>query len=412
MKICPICGAENEDNRIICKECGFGMELEEDTQPVVQQQKVSYYKPKSKQGLALASLICGIIGLVLSCVVIGIIPSIIALILGIIALAQSEVKKEKVMSIVGISCSALAILIAILASVLFMSSGSTSSNGDSSGKTDSDTKEETIIDMIQGDSKEKFISECEDFNYKDLARDPNGNMGKKIKLEVKVQQILTQGKETYYRVNMNDEYGFWSGGEFIMRDKRKDDDMKILVDDILMVYAEFDGTEKMLRAFTETEEEIPSIRAYYVELLDEDDYTYDFTGGSTENTLSEEVLNDGTIDTDFGKFTLKYTGYELSEDYEGKQCVIIYFDYTNNSEENSCYSWTANVQVFQNGVECGDAFILDDNNKALNNDMTEVKTGVTISVASAFYIDGLDDIELECGVLYGGSVDTMTIQLQ
>ena len=70
------------------------------------------------------------------------------------------------------------------------------------------------------------------------------------------------------------------------------------------------------------------------------------------------------------------------------------------------------MQVFQNGVECGDAFILDDSNKALNNDMTEVKTGVTISVASAFYIDGLDDIELECGVLYGGSVDTMTIQLQ
>lgn len=408
MKICPICGAENEDNRIVCKECGFGMELEEDTQPVVQQQSVPYRKPERKTGLALASLICGIIGLVLSCVVIGMVPSVIALILGIIALTLTEVKKQKVMSIVAICCSVLSILIAIVALALF-----TSSSGDSSSKTDSDTKEETIIDMIQGDSKEQFISECEDFNYKDLARDPKGNIGKKIKMEVQVQQVLTQGSKTYYRVNMNDEYGFWTGGEFIMWDNRKDDDMKILVDDILLVYAEFDGTERMLRAFTDTEEDVPSIKAYYVELLDEDDYTYDFTGSSsTSNTLSEEVLNDGTIDTDFGNFTLKYTGYELSKDYEGKQCVIIYFDYTNNSEENSCYSWTANVQVFQNGIECGDAFILDDNNKALNNDMTEVKKGTTISVASAFYIDGLDDIELECGVLYGGSVDTMTIQLQ
>lgn len=405
MKICPICGAQNEDNRTICKECGFGMELEEENS-TNSKQEVVYRKQDKKTGFAVSSLILGIIGLILSCLIVGIVPSIIGLIFGIVALAKTDLKKDKTMSIIGIICSVISIFIAtIVIVVAVMSGGSVSSNSDS--KSDGNRKEENAIEKIQGISRDQFISECEDFDYKSLARDPDGNKGKKIKVEVKVQQILQDGAKTYYRVNMDDEYGFWSGGEFLMLDKRKDDKTKILVDDVLKVYAEFSGSETLIRAFTDTEEEVPTIDAYYVEFL-EDGYT---TSTPTES-LSEEILNDGTIDTNFGNFTLKYTGYEISKDYEGKSCIIVYFDYTNNSNENKAYEWSTGVKAFQNGVECDTAFILDSQNTALGNSSKEVKSGTTIGVASAFLIDGMDDIELECGVLYGGSVDTMKIQLQ
>lgn len=405
MKICPICGAQNEDNRTICKECGFGMELEEEN-ATNSKQEVVYRKQDKKTGFAVSSLILGIIGLILSCLIVGIVPSIIGLIFGIVTLVNTDLKKDKAMSIIGIICSVISIFIAtIVIVVAVMSGGSVSSNSDL--KSDGNRKEENAIEKIQGISRDQFISECEDFDYKSLARDPDGNKGKKIKVEVKVQQILQDGSKTYYRVNMDDEYGFWSGGEFLMLDKRKDDKTKILVDDVLKVYAEFSGSETLIRAFTDTEEEVPTIDAYYVEFL-EDGYT---TSTPTES-LSEEILNDGTIDTNFGNFTLKYTGYEISKDYEGKSCIIVYFDYTNNSNESKAYEWSAGVKAFQNGVECDTAFILDSQNTALGNSSKEVKSGTTIGVASAFLIEGMDDIELECGKWLGDTVDTMIIELQ
>ena len=54
-----------------------------------------------------------------------------------------------------------------------------------------------------------------------------------------------------------------------MYDSRIGDDMKILKDDVLKIYAIFTGMEEVKRALTGTKEEVPAIKAYYVELISE-----------------------------------------------------------------------------------------------------------------------------------------------
>lgn len=68
-----------------------------------------------KIGLSVASMVLGIVGLLTICIVMGIIPCIIGLILGIVALAQ---KQNKAMAIVGIVTSAIGLALVVLVLLL------------------------------------------------------------------------------------------------------------------------------------------------------------------------------------------------------------------------------------------------------------------------------------------------------
>lgn len=94
---------------------------------------------KKSNVLSIISLIFGIIGLLTTCIIIGIIPCIVGLIIGIIALSK---KQNKVMSIIGIITSSIGIM--IFAFILFMASASdTVSNNNNS----SDIQETEINSM-------------------------------------------------------------------------------------------------------------------------------------------------------------------------------------------------------------------------------------------------------------------------
>lgn len=141
-------------------------------------------------------------------------------------------------------------------------------------ETNSNAGEQNDIQM----SKEDFIASCEEIPYKTLARNPEDYIGKHIKLTVKVSQILQGGffdDGEYYRVYTNDEYNLWLGDEYFMYDCRTEEDMKILQDDILTVYAECDGTTMVERALTGTKEDVVSIKAIYIELIEDESDTVD-----------------------------------------------------------------------------------------------------------------------------------------
>ena len=54
-----------------------------------------------------------------------------------------------------------------------------------------------------------------------------------------------------------------------MLDKRGSSAVKILTDDIVVVYGEFTGLEEVTRALTGTTDEIPRIEVKYADLVDE-----------------------------------------------------------------------------------------------------------------------------------------------
>lgn len=151
-----------------------------------------------------------------------------------------------------------------------------SSNDSNEQATSEETTEETTEETAEetlAESKEEFISSCQEISYKDLLRNPENYVGQRIKIVVKIQQVLQGGwldDNEYYRVQTdNDGYELYLDDEYFMYDYRVDDNTKLLQDDILEIYAEFAGLETVKRALTGTSEEIPAIKAYYVTLIGE-----------------------------------------------------------------------------------------------------------------------------------------------
>lgn len=102
MKKCPNCNFENQDNSQFCQKCGAPLSMS-----VPQSQ--SQQSKNSSGGMCTASMVLGIVGLVLTFVVIGIVPAIIGLVLGIIALIGNKPKRSQ--AIAGVVLSGISIIL-------------------------------------------------------------------------------------------------------------------------------------------------------------------------------------------------------------------------------------------------------------------------------------------------------------
>lgn len=345
---CPECGKEISDLASNCPNCGFpigfdggkrtedNVQYQQNTAPQPNntqqpnnsyQQNSSYqqtnsyqqnntyqpnmaaqpirayiHEPAKNSGLSIAALILSILG----------ITSIIGAILAIVDLCRKDGKK-KLFSVISLCICSFWLFVTIIggsntddsqketSSIINQETQSESvvENSETPKKeenkydVDEGTKTEKQIDIEKEEpkiSREDFISSCEEIPYKTLARNPEENIGKHIKLTVKVSQIVQGGlfdNGEYYRVYTNDEYGMWLGDEYFMYDERDDKGTKILQDDILTVYAECAGTTQVKRALTNTKEDVVSIKAIYIDLIEEEDY------GSHANSESNDQEDDG-----------------------------------------------------------------------------------------------------------------------
>lgn len=122
-------------------------------------------------------------------------------------------------------------------------------------------------------SEDDYKAECQSVDYKELCRYPEKYEGTKIVVKVKISQIIDanfSGSEKAWRTYTdNSGYGFYADDEYYMLDKRGGDAVKILEDDIITVYGEFTGLEKITRALTSTTDELPRIEVKYADLVDE-----------------------------------------------------------------------------------------------------------------------------------------------
>jgi len=282
---------------------------------------------KNQNGLAIASLVLGIVGLISSCIVIGVVPAIVGLVLGIVALA----KKQNIgMSIAGIVCSVVAGMIFLFFMIIMLFGNETETvNTDTeiketvvqdfekteennkisekesqeNNKKDEAESKESNTNKKNEETEEEFKAACKEYAYKEIARNPKNFVGEKIVLTVKVYQILEGGlwgEEEYYRAYTNDEYGLWLGDEYIIYDDRLNDDTKVLQDDILKVYGTVAGVKEITRALTGVTEEIPAINMKYLELVAEDTYV------EAEQNLDVEILEEYTYSDGLGWYTYHF----------------------------------------------------------------------------------------------------------
>ena len=142
-KICPNCGRESYAFVAKCIDCGYAFPVEDNG--------VKYYSSPIKKGaedtiIPVLSLVLGIVGLVLSCLLIGIIPALASLILGIVALCKDTEKRG--MAISGIVCSSIGFLVFIIVFIMIGDTGEMASKQDVLQKQIEELNEMDIYENI------------------------------------------------------------------------------------------------------------------------------------------------------------------------------------------------------------------------------------------------------------------------
>lgn len=132
-------------------------------------------------------------------------------------------------------------------------------------------------------------------------------------------------------------------------------------------------------------------------------YYLDTNGIMLANTTTPDgkrVGADGSLipaplfEFDAEKWHIKYTGYELSSDYEGKSCIIVYYDYTNKATEPmSAMSAWIGLNAYQNGVQMkGTVISSADENQSVENEYKKIMPGYTLNIGDAFLLSDTSPI--------------------
>ena len=175
---CPNCGNPMERGSTVCSECGARL-VSVNGVPVngtptcvgkisivpVKRENKADNRKKNGENLAIAAMVCGIIGLCLSFVLIGILPAIAGLIMAIVAFCIETPKKK--MAWAGVITSILGVLIAV---VVYGNDTNSNSKGETEKvktpttekqqeveKKDDFMSDDEIFDLYSGDNPEKYI---------------------------------------------------------------------------------------------------------------------------------------------------------------------------------------------------------------------------------------------------------------
>ena len=138
-------------------------------------------------------------------------------------------------------------------------------------------------------------------------------------------------------------------------------------------------------------------------------YSDTVTSTATETTQEVAPLFDLTAQ----KCHVKYTGFAIKQDYDGKDCLVIYMDATNLSGKSGFANQGAYIKAYQNGVELENSFIIED--EACDNSVKYVQDGVTLNIAEAFVLTDRSDVDIEIEDLWNWTESTTqkaTIKLQ
>jgi len=162
------------------------------------------------------------------------------------------------------------------------SSSSSQETGDSPSKSTQDKSEEQIPVYGEDDYKR----DSKEIAYDELVRNPDLYKGERISVTVKILQIMDGGflKEAGYRANSGKNEWFAS---FNLPDGAP----RILVNDYVTFWGEYEGVTEVTRALTKTKDYIPKIKVSYYEIAEKKDISFNdsFIYDDLEIVFSSEI---------------------------------------------------------------------------------------------------------------------------
>lgn len=112
----------------------------------------------------------------------------------------------------------------------------------------------------------------------------------------------------------------------------------------------------------------------------------------SEKEIVESDLED-EINMEYDNCTVRYLDYEVLENAVDEKCIAIYYEFTNNSDENKTFMISFNDKAYQNGIEL-DSSIFHVNEESKNSSR-EIQPGTTVTVVSGFVLSDMSEVTLE-----------------
>ena len=95
------------------------------------------------------------------------------------------------------------------------------------------------------------------------------------------------------------------------------------------------------------------------------------------------------------KYTVEILSAVKTQDYEGKDAVIVSFQFTNNGTETTSFWVATESKAFQNGVQLDTAIIVNNADYDADTQMKDVQPGGSLTVQKAFLLSDNSPMEVE-----------------
>lgn len=112
------------------------------------------------------------------------------------------------------------------------------------------------------------------------------------------------------------------------------------------------------------------------------------------NVTKQVATTEQNTDTvTYDNTTLKYLKHDVITDSNDREVLVVYFDFTNNSKDNTRAAYNYDINCFQNGVELDYPLLKVVEEE--DNIMKEIQPNTTITIAEAFILNDRSNVDLE-----------------
>lgn len=126
---------------------------------------------------------------------------------------------------------------------------------------------------VPTETEEEYKASCQEYNYKDVLRNPNDYVGQRIVIEMEIssvhsEDILTPVKYYFGYTKDEPDDTYYYGDFYAVFDKRYDTSLKLLDEDVIIVWGEISEPQET-QSFIVNSEEVFCIDMKYAELIAE-----------------------------------------------------------------------------------------------------------------------------------------------
>lgn len=195
---CPNCGNPMERGNTVCSECGARLVSVSETS--VKRENRADNSKKTGGALSITAVVCGIVGLCLSFIYIGIFPAIAGIILAIVAFCMETPKKG--MTWAGVITSILGVIIVI---VIYGSDITSGYKGETE-KAEAPAMEE----QQKNEQRKRKESASDKINLDEIYKNPDSYIGEEVEMEIVVEMepLREEGETEEYILGYQNSVNF------------------------------------------------------------------------------------------------------------------------------------------------------------------------------------------------------------